>query len=270
MARKILAWTLIVLSSLFLLLSVAGILAAWVYNEPLTREAASQLTGIDNELAQAEPTLTSTKVELDRALRLVDAAQTALEQLAAQSTSADTLLDGIQSSLDDKLLPELKTTRERLGTARTSLENLRSLLQGVGSIPFIDLRFPDQILTDLINSTNTLDGEISNAEDLATRASTFVSDTSYLLGGDLTETRASLVNFLAAVDEYQGKVGDWRKQVSGLLDALPVWIDRASIILTLLLFWFGLSQFSLLLHGRMVLRGENPLEALRRQKPQGS
>lgn len=270
MARKILAWTLIVLSSLFLLLSVAGILAAWVYNEPLTREAASQLTGIDNELAQAEATLTSTKVELDRAMRLVDAAQTALEQLAEQSTNADSLLDGIQSSLDDKLLPELKTTRERLGAARTSLENLRSLLQGLGSIPFIDLRFPDQILTDLINSTNTLDGEISNAEDLAMRASTFVSDTSYLLGGDLTETRASLVNFLGAVDEYQGKVGDWRKQVSGLLDALPVWIDRASIILTLLLFWFGLSQFSLLLHGRMVLRGENPLEALRRQKPQGS
>ena len=270
MTRKILAWTLIVLSSLFLLLSVAGILAAWVYNEPLTREATSQLTGIDNELAQAEATLTSTKVELDRALRLVDAAQTALEQLAEQSTNADSLLDGIQSSLDDKLLPELKTTRERLGTARTSLENLRSILQGVGSIPFIDLRFPDQILTDLINSTNTLDGEISNAEDLATRASTFVSDTSYLLGGDLTETRASLVNFLGAVDEYQGKVGNWRKQVSGLLDALPVWIDRASMSLTLLLFWFGLSQFSLLLHGRMVLRGENPLEALRRQKPQGS
>ena len=270
MARKILAWTLIVLSSLFLLLSVAGILAAWVYNEPLTREASSQLTGIDNELAQAEATLTSTKVELDRAMRLVDAAQTALEQLAEQSTNADSLLDGIQSSLDDKLLPELKTTRERLGAARTSLENLRSLLQGLGSIPFLDLRFPDQILTDLINSTNTLDGEISNAEDLAMRASTFVSDTSYLLGGDLTETRASLVNFLGAVDEYQGKVGDWRKQVSGLLDALPVWIDRASIILTLLLFWFGLSQFSLLLHGRMVLRGENPLEALRRQKPQGS
>lgn len=270
MARKTLAWTLIVLSSLFLLLSVAGILAAWVYNEPLTREATSQLTGVDEELAQAETTLISTKVELDRALRLVDAAQTALEQLAAQSTSADTLLEGIQSSLDDKLLPELKTTRERLGAARTALENLRSLLQGLGSIPFIDLRFPDQIVTDLIDSTDTLDDEIANAEDLAKRASTFVSDTSYLLGGDLTETRASLVNFLAAVDEYQGKVGDWRKQVSGLLDALPVWIDRASIILTLFLFWFGLSQFGLFLHGRLILRGENPLEVLRKESLRGN
>ena len=263
MARKILAWTLIVFSSLFLLLSVAGMIAAWVYNEPLTREAASQLKGIDDELAQAETTLVSTKVELDRALRLVDAAQTALEQLAEQSTNADSLLDGIQSSLDDKLLPELKTTRERLSTARASLESLRSLIQGLGSIPFIDLRFPDQILTDLIASTDTLDAEISNAEEVAKRASTFVSDTSYLLGGDLTETRDSLQTFLAAVDEYQGKVSGWREQVGDLNDALPVWIDRASISLTIFLLWFGLSQFGLFLHGRMILRGENPLDVLR-------
>ncbi|NTU55982.1 MAG: hypothetical protein HGA79_07015, partial [Anaerolineales bacterium] len=243
MVRKILAWTLIVFSSLFLLLSVAGIIAAWVYNEPLTREAASQLKGIDDELARAETTLASTKVELDRALRLVDAAQTALVQLAEQSATADNLLDGIQDSLDNKLLPELKTTRERLAAARTALEGLRSLILGIGSIPFIDLRFPDQILTDLIASTDTLDAEISNAEQVAKRASTFVSDTSYLLGGDLTETRASLVNFLAAVDEYQGKVSGWRKQVGDLNDTLPVWIDRASMGLTFLLFWFGLSQF---------------------------
>jgi len=263
MARKILAWMLIVLSLIFLLLSVAGIAMAWIYNEPLTRETAARLNEIDNELAQAETTLKSTHAELERALRLVDAAQTALEQLAEQSTNADSLLDGIQSSLDDKLLPELKTTRERLATARTSLDDLRSLILSLESIPFIDLSFPDQLVTDLIDSADTLDIEIANAEDMAKRASTFVSDTSYLLGGDLTETRDSLQIFLTAVEEYQVKVSGWREQVGDLNDALPVWIDRASISLTIFLLWFGLSQFGLLLHGRMLLRGENPLDVLR-------
>lgn len=263
MARKILAWTLIVLSSVFLLVSVAGIGAAWIYNEPLTRETTSRLNEIDNELAQAEVTLESTHAELERALHLVDAAQTALEQLAEQSTSAENLLDGIQSSLDDKLLPELKKTRERLGTARDALEGLRNLLQSISSLPFIGIEIPDQILTDLISSADTLDAEIANAEDVAKRASTFVSDTSYLLGGDLTETRDSLQTFLAAVEEYQGKVAGWRTQLADLIDASPTWIDRASISLTLFLLWFGLSQFGLFLHGRLILRGENPLDALR-------
>ena len=263
MIQKILAWTLIVLSAIFLLLSLAGIAASWVYNEPLTRETTFRLQVIDDELAQAEVTLDSTHAELEHALRLVDAAQTALEKLAEQSTSAENLLDGIQSSLDDKLLPELKRTRERIDVARSALEDLRGLLQSVSLLPFIDVQIPDQVLTNLISSADSLDAEIANAEEVARQASTFVSDTSYLLGGDLTETRDSLQNFLAAVEEYQGKVSAWRSQIADLIYASPVWIDHASIILTIFLFWFGLSQFGLLLHGRLILRGQNPLEALR-------
>lgn len=263
MARKILAYTLIILSSILLLASLVGIGAAWFYNEPLTHEATSQLQDIDHELELAQTTLDSTHTELERALRLVDAAQAALEKLAAQSESAESLFDGIQSSLDDKLLPELKTTRERIDSARTALENLRGLLQTISAIPFIGINIPDQIVTDLIASADAIDAEIANAEDVAKQASTFVSDTSYLLGGDLTETRDSLQTFLKAVEEYQDKVADWRAQIADLIASLPKWIDNTSIGLTIFLFWFGLSQFGLLLHGRMILRGENPLEVLR-------
>ena len=264
MTRKILAYTLIALSSFLLLASMVGIGAAWFYNEPVTRDAISQLDEIDNELEFAQTTLDSTHDELTRALHLVDAAQTALEKLAEQSESAESLFENIQSSLDDRLLPELKLTRERIDTARTALEELRGLIQAIGSLPFVNIEVPDQIVTDLIESANTIDAEISNAEDIAKQASTFVSDTSYLLGGDLTETRDSLQSFLTAVEEYQTKVGDWRAQVADLVERAPTWIDRISVSLTFFLFWFGLSQFGLLLHGRMILRGDNPLDLLRR------
>lgn len=264
MFQKIIAQTLIILSVILLLLSLAGIGAAWFYNEPLTHEVTSQLQDVDDELALAQTTLDSTHAELERALRLVDTAQAALEKLAEQSTSAESLFDGIQSSLDDRLLPELRTTRERINTARMGLENLRGLLQTISSLPFIGIDIPDQIITDLIDSANTIDSEIANAEQVAKQASTFVNDTSYLLGGDLTETRDSLQSFLTAVEQYQTKVKDWRAQLADMIDSIPGWIDNASISLTIFLFWFGLSQFGLLLHGRMILRGQNPLDALRR------
>ena len=264
MARKILAWTLIVLSSIFLLLSVAGIAAAWFYNEPLTRDATSQLKGIDDQLSLAQSTLASSRAELERALRIVDATEKVLEKLAEQSTSAENILDGIQSQLDDKLLPELKTTRERINTARTALESLQSVIEGISNfLPGVDLGAPEKIVTDLIDSANSMDSEIANAEEIARQASTFVGDTSYLLGGDLTETRASLQNFLAVIKEYEQKMTDWRAQVVDLIKKLPGWIDRASVSLTVFLLWFGLSQFGLFLHGRMILRGEDPLDVLR-------
>ena len=267
MARKILAWILVILGSLFLITSVAGIVAVWIYNEPLTVKVTAQLSDIDSQLAQAEATLKSSEQELARALRIVDSAQSALEKLTQQTSSAASLFDNIQSTLDDRLLPELKTTRSRIVAARTSLESLESVLTGVGSfIPGLDLSAPGKVVSDLIATTKSLDTEISNVEGMAQQASTFVSDTSFLLGGDLTGTRQSLQNFLTSIQEYQEKIAGWRQQVTDLKLNAPTWIDQASVALTIFLIWFGISQFGLLLHGLNMRRDADPLLGLKRTR----
>jgi len=62
-----------------LITSVAGIVAVWIYNEPLTQKVSAQLSDIDSQLAQAEATLKSSEQELARALRIMDSAQSTLE-----------------------------------------------------------------------------------------------------------------------------------------------------------------------------------------------
>ena len=266
MARKIFAAILIALSVIFLIGSLVGIGAIWYYKGPLTREAIGRLTEIDAQLAQAQATLQSSEKELQRALRIVDGAQTALEKMAKETGSAKNLFDSIQGTIDDQLLPDLKTTRARIDSARTTLESLQNFLKSVGNfVPGLDLNAPAKTLSDLIASTHSLDTEISNVEALATQASTFVSDTSFLLGGDLTETRTSLKNFVAYIQEYEKKVDGWRAQDKDLLAKTPGWINQASIILTIFLIWFGLSQFGLLLHGLSLQRGGDPFAVLRRE-----
>jgi len=265
-ARKIFAGILIALSALFLVSSIVGIGAIWYYKGTLTREATGRLTEIDLELAQAEATLQSSEKELQRALRIVDGAQAALEKMAKQTGSAKNLFDSIQGTIDDQLLPDLKTTRARIDSARTTLEGLQGFLKSVSNfVPGLDLNAPAKTLSDLIASTHSLDTEISNVEALATQASTFVSDTSFLLGGDLTETRTSLQNFITYIQDYKTKVEGWRAQDKDLLEKTPGWINQASIILTIFLLWFGISQFGLLLHGLSIQRGGDPLAVLRRE-----
>ena len=265
MASKFFSGVLIALGTIFLILSVAGIVAAWVYNEPLTLEATSRLTDINTELSQAQVGLQSSQQELERALRIVDATEKALEQLAGQPTGAKGLLESIQGTLDDRLLPDLKTARERLVAASNTLKTLRNTIEGLGSFLPVDLTGPNQILTDLIDSANSLDSEISEIERVAQQASIFLSDSSFILGGDLTETRKSLEAFLATVQEYEERVTEWRKQVADLIEKTPKWIDQASIILTVFLLWFGISQFGLILHGLSIRRGDNPFDVLRRR-----
>jgi F0F1-type ATP synthase membrane subunit b/b' len=268
MLRRIFAGILILLSAILLVLSFVGIGAIWYYKEPLTREVTGQLTEVDRELALAQATLKSSEKELQRALRIVDSAQAALEKLTEQSDSAESLLERIQNTLDDRLLPELKTTRGRILEARTTLENLQSVLSGVSSfIPGVDLSLPSTTLANLITSTQSLDTEIANMEVLATQASTFVNDTSYLLGGDLTETRDSLQSFLTAIQDYEQKVARWRDQGADILENTPRWIDQASIALTVFLVWFGLSQLGLLLHGLALQHGVNPFRPWYHARP---
>ena len=264
MTRKILIGALIVLSSTFLILSILGIALAWIYNEPVTREAVSRLQEVDSQLTQIQTDLRNAKAEVERALRIIQSAEDALASLTQQTTDAKTLLEDVNATLDDKLIPGLEATRTNITEVRNTLEDLRETLKQINELPFVNLSIPgDELLLSIIDQVDALDGEIVNVQDLAQRASTFINDTSYLLGGDFNETKQKLEDLVLVLAEYDQKVTDWRGQIADILESAPRWIDNASLSLTLGLLWFGFSQFGLILHGLGMRRGIDPLDVLR-------
>ena len=264
MTRKILIGSLIVLSSIFLILSILGIALAWIYNEPVTRESTSRLQEVDSQLTQIQTDLRNAKAEVERALRIIQSAEDALASLTQQTTDAKTLLEDVNATLDDKLIPGLEATRTNISEVRSTLEDLRATLKQINELPFVNLSIPgDDLLLSIIDQVDALDGEIVNVQDLAQRASTFINDTSYLLGGDFNETKQKLEDLVLVLAEYDQKVTDWRGQIADILESAPRWIDNASLSLTLGLLWFGFSQFGLILHGLGMRRGIDPLDVLR-------
>src|SRR5512143_4160320 len=111
MARKILAGILIVLSSVLLVLSVAGIGLLWIYHQPLKREAVARLEAIDGELVQAQTAIRNARSELERTLRIVDAAEKALTSLKDQTEAAQQLFQDFNQTLDKSIIPGLQSTR---------------------------------------------------------------------------------------------------------------------------------------------------------------
>jgi hypothetical protein len=195
----------------------------------------------------------------------VDAVQAALAALTDKTTDATEILGGVKGTLDEQLLPGLQSTREKILSARTALESLQAALDSINALPFLNIEVPDNLLQNLIDAVDSIDSQLASVEDLGQRASAFVGDTSYLLGGDLTETRDNLQAMLATVQAYDEKITGWRTQIAGLTAALPGWIDTASIVLTVFLLWFGFSQFGLFLHGLTAWRGGHPLAPIRRR-----
>jgi F0F1-type ATP synthase membrane subunit b/b' len=267
MLRKILSGTLLILSSILLILSMVGIAAAWIYNEPLTREAATRLQEVDATLAQIQADLHNAKTEVERALRIIESTEQALASLTEQTSDAKSILEDVNSTLDEQLIPSLKATRENISQVRGTLEDLRAALEQVNTLPFVDLNIPgDELLAGILSNMDSLDSGLADVQDLAQRASTFVSDTSYLLGGDFNETKQHLEDLRLVLEDYDRQITDWRAQAGTLIASLPGWIDRASVILTIFLLWFGFSQFGLILHGLTLWRGRDPLEGWKKVK----
>ena len=264
MARKILSGTLIALSVILFLASLVGIGAAWYYNEPLTSEIMAKAEVIDDELLQAQNALENAQVELKRAMRIVIRAEESLESFSEQTIVAKELLDTVTGVLDGTITPSLEASKEKIDQAQGTLDELRETVEAINRIPFVEMDLPDTGMLDFfVEITDSLEGEITRVEDMAEEASTFLNDTSYLMGGDLLETKESIQNLQKVISEYEGKISIWREQLAALEIATPNWIDRASIILNIFLIWFGFSQLGLLLHGLTLWRGVDPLEVLR-------
>jgi len=250
-----------------LLASLVGMVLAWVYNEPLTLEATTRLGEVETQLGQIQTDLRKAKDEVERALRIIQSAEDALSELTQQAGDAKELLEQVNKTLDDDLIPGLEDTRTKLTDVRTILEDLRTALKQLNSLPFVNFEVPgDEVIANIINGVDSLDSEIVNVQDLAQRASTFISDTSYLIGGDFQTTKQNLQDLLVVLKGYDEKLTSWLEQARMLKESAPKWIDKASLSLSIALFWSAFSQLGLILHGLSIWYGENPWEILKRLK----
>ncbi len=187
--------------------------------------STTRLQAIENELGLAQTALQNAELELERTLRTVELAEKSLETLNADFDQAKALFGNVNGTLDNQLLPGLKSSREKIDQAKSSLLELQDTLAIINTLPFGDLNIPgDELLSDLIASANSLDVQITQVENMVKTASTFLEDASYLMEGDFTETKNSLQNFLTVVQEYDQKFAGWREQLAMVTESLPGWI----------------------------------------------
>lgn len=264
MARKIFSGVLIALSSILFILSLVGLVMLWVYKAPLTDRAMSQLREVDTELSQAQTALQNAKMEIERTQRIVESAEKSFSALKDELAQAKNMFGQVNGTLDQQIVPALKASKDKIDQVKSALVDLRASIDKLNTIPFLNFNLPgDQMLANLISLADSTDAQITKVENLVQKASTFVNDASYLMGGDFSETKQNLQNFLDVVTEYDRKITGWRSQVGMLIGSLPGWINTASVILTIFLLWFAFSQASLFLHGLTLWRGGDPLEVAR-------
>jgi chromosome segregation ATPase len=255
---------LIVLSSLGLIFSIAGIVLSWVIKPGFQRGLSGISESIEDTLENTDQGL----IVLDSALENVNAN---LEIIISTFDNLDGTLNGISSSMEssavlvgDDLRQTLIETQVALSSAATSAELIDRTLSIITAIPFLGAKYQPEVPLH-----TSLDSVASSMDDIPESLETMeisLSDTSkglILLNDNLSELSNDMSKFETDLEdaqdilvEYRKIIGDTESQVRTFNKNLPRNLILVNLFITAILFSLGIAQLITLFQGIAFIEGE--------------
>jgi hypothetical protein len=245
--KRILAAIVLPLSMAGLLLSVAVGVAVWIVKEPVRARATQVFERIEGALDVADGGLTQVKASLRRAAERLDTVRAEQRKLAQQPRRSDALRRMLARTVQQRVAPELGNAQEQLHTMAEAAVAVNSVLEDLGNLPFLSAAGLD---SDQLTEMN---GRLSRVAPAAWELSRLLGEQGP--GGEAGSAETELSRIDRALKALQGLLADYDaqlKQVRQRTEALKSrtlsWITPAAIIISVVCFWIGLSQISLICH----------------------
>jgi transposase len=235
LVKRIAGIAAVIFGVLGVILSIAAIVAVWIVNKPITDTSVEVLVTVEVALDVIEENL----VKADETLQTVrDSISTVSAQLPAEELLA--VVGNIKSVVD---------------AAQSTADTASSVFGVANSIPFLgSSRSPEQSggseLDELSSTLVQISTGLSRVEELLNALSEGGAP-----GGLIDNIDQDIDGLQTVLNEAEGNVNEAGTVVQELQLNVPRWIDAASIIITFLLIWLGVAQYSLLAHGWGWFRG---------------
>lgn len=261
MIKKFLAVIVMTLSVLLITASIAGIVAVWVYNTPVTEGLLNVFVPIDRAYVQFDEGLSRAETRLTEARAKLSETKAELEQKGQTAIENTLVLDTVQKRMDIDLEPSVANLRQTVSGTQQAVASLQSAVEAINSLPFVTTPLPD--LTGL----QAMSGRLTNVDDsmqelrvnLHNRKAERMTATVERLRKLLTRLDAGLEALQTGVTGLDQRLTEINRQTTWLQTQIPTWIDWVSIGVTVALLWLILSQASLFAHGYYFLTGRNLL-----------
>lgn len=256
--KPILGLALLVLSVIFFLVSLGGLVSIWVYNQPLTERALTLIETTSQDLEGAALAIELSRTELISAQAQLDLLQAILETLGINAEEDLNRLADIVGRVEDTLSPVLDRVSGGIGALRESLLTIRDTLERINELPLVNIEIPgiegiEQGAEQLQNLQNQIEEGGGKIEQLAQTT----QDTVDSLSTGFARLETTINSLLVTLDEYAEKIEATQDQLAYLEDNLPKWIDYSAAILTVILVWLGISQVGLFILGWSIYKSQD-------------
>lgn len=262
--KRIIPITIIVLSVVFFIASLLGLVAVWVGNQSLTDDLLARIQTVDSDLQKAQSTFQTARLELESTQEQIDLIQSVIAAVGIDSQENVRVITDIIKSFDETLSPLIDTVANGVGKLSEAFLALKKVVESLNALPLISLEIPGaDKLEQLSSSIAEQQAQVVQLREKIQHMSQLTEDTLNTLTTGYTEFETTIDGLLVMVTEYETMVTDHRTQLVNLQTNIPKWIDQASIILTVGLLWLAFSQVGLFILAWSFYKGEDLLDRWR-------
>lgn len=245
------------------LLSTGGLAGLWLSHRPVKQTILDMLnlaSGSIESTYQILAVLDDSLVQAERGLRQVNATLNNFSNSLEGTTQILAGISNILSSEFDQILSNTVTSMEALEKTSVLIDNT---LAFVSAIPFFggSQYKPEVPLSqsvagikkDLQEMPRALDNVSQQLDSTSESLSPIPQDLNSM-GSQLSQIETNLADARSILSDYKISLASFQSQITTLKKSLPLAIDTAYGVLTLLLVWIGLAQFGLFTQGLERLR----------------
>ena len=242
--KRILLYAAIVISAVFLLLGLAGVIGVWVVNTPATETFLAILEPIDNTLQRLEGIAGEAGVALSEVSTSLGDADQRVQELGAGLAETNLVAEALNRIFDVDVGQKLTKAGEGVRSIYDTVVAVEETINAINAIPLLNIEVPGSTeiaairtgMEEMAVSVDELREETQRrredrADNLVEAISTPLNRLNVRVDEmhtRMTGTEERLGLAVEGIDEIQSKV--------------PRWIDIASIVATLLLAWLMFSQ----------------------------
>ncbi len=254
--KRIIALVIIVLSCIFFVLSLAGVIGIWVYNQPLTERALTTIESTSTDLDGAAAAIEISKTELISAQAQIDLLQAILETLGINAAEDLNRLADIVGRVEDTLMPVIDSVSGGISTLRDALLSIKDTIEMVNELPLVNIQIPGmEAIEEGAAQLESLQNQIEEGGGKIEQLSQTTQNTVDSLSTGFASLETSINALLETLDEYEEKIISTQDQLEYLGANVALWIDLASALLTVILVWLGISQVGLFILGWSLFKG---------------
>jgi hypothetical protein len=245
LGKRILAAIALVLGTAMLLISLAGAIGVWIVKGPVTERATHVFERIEAALNLAGQTLDHVDTSLARAAERLEGAREEESKLAKEPQRANAMRRTLARTVQRTIVPEVGNAQAKLHSVAEAAVAVNSVLEDVGSLPFLSTAGLD---TDRLAEMNSRLADVGPAAWELSRLLGEPGPESDEAGGQLSRVGQAVQTLRTSVADYKSQMTQVQQRTEALKSRTLQWITPVAVLISLICFWIALSQVSVLCH----------------------